>query len=240
MIRLRPSTERGRAHHGWLDSRHSFSFANYYDPAHMGFRGLRVLNEDRVAPGAGFPTHPHRDMEIVTYVLAGALEHRDSMGNGSIIRAGDVQRMSAGTGVTHSEYNHSPRDPVHFLQIWIQPRERGTEPGYAQAHFAAGATRAKAAGEKDGALTLVVSENGRDGSLDIGQDVNVSIARLRAGQARAVAIEKGRGLWVQAVSGDVTIDGQRLAAGDGAAIEDLESVQLQAVTDAEALLFDLA
>jgi quercetin 2,3-dioxygenase len=232
MITIRRSADRGRSEHGWLDSRHTFSFADYYDPAQMGFRALRVINEDRVTPGKGFPTHAHRDMEIVTYVLDGALEHKDSMGNGSIIRPGDVQRMSAGTGVTHSEYNPSPAEPVHFLQIWILPERDGLPPSYEQEKFSADAKR--------GALRLIASRGGDDGSVAVHQDVELFATVLERGDEVAHALQRGRHAWVQVARGAVTLDGTALRQGDGAAVSDAPSVTLRATETSEILLFDLA
>src|SRR5947209_6577665 len=198
MITLHPASERGTTDFGWLDSRHTFSFGDYYDPAHMGFRALRVINDDRVEAGAGFPTHPHRDMEIVTYVLEGAIEHKDSMGNGSIITAGEVQRMSAGTGVTHSEFNHSKKDGLHFLQIWILPEKRDLEPGYEQKKFE----------KKDleGRLRLVVSRDGREGSVRLNQDAAIYSGILAKGTKLEHSIPKGRHAWVHVARGSVVLD----------------------------------
>jgi redox-sensitive bicupin YhaK (pirin superfamily) len=236
MISIRPAHERGHAQHGWLDSHHSFSFADYYDPTHMGFRALRVINEDRVAAGQGFGKHPHRDMEIVSYVLDGALEHSDSMGTGSVIRPGDVQRMSAGTGVAHSEYNASRTDPVHFLQIWLIPKERGIKPGYEQRNF----TDA----EKQGTLRVVASPDGRDGSVTIHTDASIYAGRFAAGETAEHALASGRHAWVQVVRGALSLNGQRLAAGDGASLSDEGSVKLEGLDTqsepAEVLVFDLA
>jgi redox-sensitive bicupin YhaK (pirin superfamily) len=231
-ITVRRAAARGREDHGWLDTRHTFSFAEYYDPAHMGFRALRVINEDRVAPGAGFPPHGHRDMEIVSYVLAGALQHRDSLGTGSVIRPGDVQRMTAGTGVTHSEFNASRDEPVHFLQIWILPRRRGLEPGYEQKAFPED--------EKRNAWRLLASEDGRDGSVTIHQDVRLLVTLLDAGREVRHALAPGRHAWLQVARGRVTLDGVALEAGDGAAVSEARELVLTATADAEALLFDLA
>jgi redox-sensitive bicupin YhaK (pirin superfamily) len=232
MLTIRRAEERGHYDHGWLDTRHSFSFADYHDPAHMGFRHLRVINEDRVAPGQGFGTHPHRDMEILTYVLSGALEHQDNLGNGSIIRPGDVQRMTAGTGVLHSEFNPSPAEPVHFLQIWIVPERRNLSPGYEQKSLPALA--------RDGGLVLVASRDGRDGSLTVHQDVALYAARLQPGQAVTHALAAGRTAWVQVTRGSVALNGQPLAAGDGAALENEAAIGLRADSGSEVLVFDLA
>ncbi len=229
-IDVRKSDARGRANHGWLDSRHTFSFADYYDPAHMGFGPLRVINEDHVAPSRGFGTHPHRDMEIISYVVDGALGHRDTLGNGSVIRPGEVQLMSAGSGIFHSEMNPAPDAPVHFLQIWIQPKRRGGQPRYAQKRF-----------ERDPAqpVQLVVSPDGADGSLVIGQDARIYRALLGKGQAVAQPIDGGRRAWVQVVRGTLVLGGEVLEAGDGAAITDTGTLPLEALADVEALVFDL-
>lgn len=230
---IRKSEERGRAVLDWLDSRHSFSFGGYYDPEHMGFGPLRVINDDRVAPGGGFATHPHRDMEIVTYVLEGALAHRDSLGTGSIIARGDVQRMSAGTGIEHSEFNASDSAPVHLLQIWIVPETKGLEPGYEQKTFAEM--------EKRGRLRLLASRGGRDGSITIHRDVDLYAALLRDGEVVRHETTAGRRLWVQVAGGAVSVDGHRLNAGDGAALDKIDAVEIAGVDDkAEFLLFDLA
>jgi redox-sensitive bicupin YhaK (pirin superfamily) len=231
MTSVRRAAERGRSHLDWLDSRHTFSFADYHDPGHMGFRALRVINEDRVAPGRGFGTHPHRDMEIITYVIDGAVEHRDSMGNGSVIRPGDVQRMSAGTGVTHSEFNPSDAAPVHFLQIWILPERTGLTPSYEQRRFPTA--------EKRGMLRLIASNDGRDGSVVVFQDVDVFAAVLEPGEEVTHALQHGRHAWVQVVSGAAAIDGVALAPGDGAAVSDERAVTLHARESTEVLLFDL-
>jgi redox-sensitive bicupin YhaK (pirin superfamily) len=231
MMTIRPAAERGHADHGWLDSHHTFSFADYYDPKHMGFRTLRVINDDRVAPARGFGTHPHRDMEIVSYVLEGALEHRDSMGTGSVIRPGDVQRMSAGTGVLHSEFNASKTEPVHFLQIWILPGARGVQPSYEQKTFA----RA----DKDGRLRLVVSPDGAEGSVRIHADARVYASVLGEGQKAELALPPGRHAWVHVASGAVRLNGKDLGEGDGAAVSE-ESVRLEGTTGGELLVFDLA
>ena len=204
MMNIRRSHERGHADHGWLDTHHTFSFASYHDPAHMGFRALRVINDDRVVGGAGFPTHPHRDMEIISYVVDGALEHEDSMGNGSIIRPGDVQRMRAGTGVTHSEYNHSKTDPVRFLQIWVVPEERGLEPGYEQEFFG---------DERRGTLRLVASRDGADGSVQIQQDLSMFASVLGDQDEVTHQVAEGRHLWLQVVRGTVSVGGTKLSEG---------------------------
>jgi hypothetical protein len=232
MIVVRRSEERGHFDHGWLDTRHTFSFADYRDPRHMGFRALRVVNEDRVRPGQGFGTHPHRDMEIVTYVLEGGLAHRDSMGHGSTIHPGDVQRMSAGTGVTHSEFNASRTEPVHFLQIWILPDRTGLAPSYEQRRFPEE--------ERRGRLRLLASPDGADGSVTVHQDVRLLAALLAPGQAVGHALAPGRHAWVQVARGAVEVAGQRLSAGDGAALSGETEVALQGIADSEVLLFDLA
>jgi quercetin 2,3-dioxygenase len=232
MITIRPSGERGHAQHGWLESRHTFSFADYHDDAHMGFRALRVINEDRVEPGMGFGTHGHRDMEIISYVLDGALEHKDSLGTGSVIRPGDVQRMSAGTGVRHSEYNASKTAPVHFLQIWIVPAKNGLAPSYEQKHFEPGSLR--------GALRLVASPDGRDGSVTVHQDVTIHAARLGAGESATHAIATGRHAWIHVVRGHANVNGHALAAGDAAALSSEAEARIEGIADAEVLLFDLA
>jgi quercetin 2,3-dioxygenase len=232
MIHLRKSEDRGRADHGWLDSRHTFSFADYHDPHYMGFRSLRVLNEDRVKPGEGFGTHPHHDMEIISYVLEGALEHKDSMGTASVIRPGEVQRMTAGSGVLHSEYNPSKKDPVHFLQIWIVPEKKGLKPGYEQKPFPDD--------ERRNVLRLVASPDRREGSLAIHQDVELHATLLDAGRKIVHPIESGRHAWVQVTRGAIELNGRAMKAGDGAAVSGERSVELAATSDAEALLFDLA
>jgi hypothetical protein len=230
-IDIRPARQRGHADHGWLDTWHTFSFADYHDPRFMGFRTLRVINEDVVAPGRGFPTHGHRDMEIITYVLQGALQHRDSLGTGSIIRPGEVQRMSAGTGVRHSEANASPSEPVHLLQIWIEPARPGIEPGYEQ--------RAFADEDKQGRLRLVASPDGAEGSVTIHQDARVYATRLGPGQRVVHPLATGRHAWLQVARGSLALNGARLAAGDGAAVSAEAVVTLVGEQDAEALLFEL-
>ncbi len=232
MIELRRAAERGHANHGWLDSFHSFSFADYHDPRHMGFGSLRVINEDRIQPGAGFATHSHRDMEIVSYVLEGALAHQDSMGNGSTIVPGDVQRMSAGTGVRHSEYNHEQAGVTHFLQIWIEPRVRGIPPGYEQKHFDAAAKR--------GQLLLVASPDGRDGSLTIHQDATMHATLLDGGERVAHRLPNGRRAYVHVTRGRLTANGNELGAGDALKASDVPEIVLERGEQAEALLFDLA
>jgi redox-sensitive bicupin YhaK (pirin superfamily) len=231
MIQIRRAKDRGHADHGWLDTSHTFSFADYYDPQHMGFRALRVINEDKVAPGAGFPTHPHRDMEIITYVLSGGVAHKDSMGNGSTIRPGEVQRMSAGTGVTHSEFNASKDEPLHFLQIWIVPERRGIEPSYEQ--------RAFSEAERKGRLRLVAAPDGKDGAVTIHQDAKLYASLLPRGGTAEHALLPGRHAWLQVARGKVALGKEELAQGDGAAISDEREVRISAVEDAEILLFDL-
>jgi redox-sensitive bicupin YhaK (pirin superfamily) len=232
MLTIRPAAERGHADHGWLDSHHTFSFADYFDPAHSGFRALRVINEDRVAAGKGFGAHGHRDMEILSYVLDGSLEHKDSMGTGSIIRPGDVQRMSAGTGVMHSEFNPSRTEPVHFLQIWIIPGQRGIAPGYEQRTFSTD--------ERRGKLRVVASPDARDGSLTIHADAVVYAGLLGAGDAGELALAPGRHAWVHVARGQAKVNGRDLGPGDGAAISDESQVRVEGVSDAELLVFDLA
>ena len=231
MAQLRSAMERGHAQHGWLDSYHSFSFADYYDPKHMGVSNLRVINDDTVEPGAGFGTHGHRDMEIISYVLDGALEHKDSMGNGSIIRPGDVQRMSAGTGVHHSEYNHSQTEPVHFLQIWLLPNRTGVQPGYEQKHFLRESRRAR--------LALLVSPDGRDGSLSSHQDGFLYGTLLEAGETVEHALDAGRRAYVHVASGRVAVNGIVLGSGDGATLDDDTHIHLEGMEPVEVLLFDL-
>jgi redox-sensitive bicupin YhaK (pirin superfamily) len=231
MLNLRRAHERGHAQHGWLDSWHTFSFADYQDAAHMGFRNLRVINEDRVQPGRGFGTHPHRDMEIVTYVLEGALEHKDSMGNGSIIRPGEVQRMSAGTGVFHSEYNASKTEGVHFLQIWMLPGQRGIAPGYEQKRFEPATRR--------GALRLVASPDGADGSVTVHTDARLYAALLEDGERATHTLAPGRSAWVHVARGQVEVNGHRLSAGDAASLSQEAAVELVGKKGAEVLLFDL-
>lgn len=232
MIQVRRSAERGHARHGWLESYHTFSFADYHDPRFMGFRQLRVINEDRVQPGQGFGTHSHRDMEIISYILDGALEHRDSMGTGSIIRPGDVQKMSAGTGVSHSEFNHSADEIVHFLQIWILPDRAGWEPSYEQ--------RAFPADERRDRLRLVAAGDGRDGSISIHQDADLYASLLSSGTSVEHPLAAGRHAWVQVARGSIAVNGETLEAGDGAAISDERMLRLSAVRDAELLVFDLS
>jgi quercetin 2,3-dioxygenase len=232
MIQIRKSDERGHANHGWLDTRFTFSFADYYDPKYVQFRTLRVMNDDRVAGGGGFPTHPHRDMEIVTYVLEGALAHKDSMGNGSTIRPGDVQYMSAGTGVAHSEFNASRTEPVHLYQIWMFPDKNGHKPRYDQKNFSEA--------EKRGKLRLLVSPDGRDGSVEIRQDNELYATVLQPGESVKHELKPERHAYVQVARGSVKLNGQALEAGDGAAISGEKALQLTGVEDAEVLVFDLA
>lgn len=230
MMTLRKAEDRGHADHGWLDSYHTFSFAGYYDPAHMGFRSLRVINDDKIAPGAGFGTHPHRDMEIITYVLNGALQHKDSMGNGRIIHPGEVQYMAAGTGVQHSEFNPSDRETVHLLQIWIQPDCKGAKPRYEEK------TLAEA---KSGALHLIASKTGRGGSIQINQDTDLYVAKLNSGDRITQELRPKRHAWLQVAEGEVTLNGQRLKAGDAAAFSDEPHIELAASQNSQVLLFDL-
>lgn len=231
MMEVRKANQRGHVNMGWLDSHHTFSFGQYYDPKFMGYRSLRVINDDWVRGGAGFPSHPHRDMEILTYVYAGALEHKDSMGNGSVIRPGDVQRMSAGTGVVHSEYNQSADEPVRFLQIWIVPDQVGTQPGYEQKAFPEA--------ERQEQLRLVASPTGEQGSLQVGQDVRLYASLLSADREVRYDLAPGRGLWLQVVSGEMQVADAVLGAGDGAAVEGESEVRVRARDDAQFLLFDL-
>ena len=232
MLNLRRAEERGRANFGWLDSRHSFSFGSYFDDKHMGFGPLRVINDDRVAGGGGFPTHPHADMEIVTYVLEGALEHKDSLGTGSVVRPGDVQRMSAGSGIRHSEFNASQSDSVHFLQIWIVPEKRGLTPGYEQKTFSDD--------DKRGRLRLVGSRDGRDGSVSIHRDVDLYATVLGDKDAVSHELKTGRVAWVQVARGSATLNGEQLYPGDGVAVEAPGSLELSGTSDAEVLVFDMA
>lgn len=232
MIRIRKSAERGHFDFGWLNTFHTFSFDRYYDPDHMAFRSLRVINEDRVAPAGGFPTHSHRDMEIITYILEGALRHQDSMGNGSVIRPGDVQRMTAGTGVAHSEFNDSKSEPVHLLQIWILPNQHNLTPGYEQKAFSRE--------ERLGQLRLIASPDGRSGSVRINQDAKVYASILDTGQEIEHPMAEPRHAWLQVARGSVMVNDETLGQGDGAAISDEGSVRLSSVEPAEILLFDLA
>jgi redox-sensitive bicupin YhaK (pirin superfamily) len=232
MINILKSEQRGRANHRWLDTHFTFSFADYFDPEHVQFRTLRVMNDDRIAGGGGFPMHPHRDMEIVTYVLEGALEHRDSMGNGSVIQPGDIQYMSAGTGVTHSEFNASKSEGVHLYQIWMFPEKKGLKPVYGQKNFSEA--------EKRGKLRLVASPDGRDGSVKIRQDNEMYATVLGAGESVRHELKPERHAYVQVARGSVKLNGTRLETGDGAAISAEKAVELTGVKDAEVLLFDLA
>jgi len=232
MLKVRRAEDRGHADHGWLNTYHTFSFADYYDPAHMGFRGLRVINEDRVQAGKGFGTHPHRDMEIISYVLDGGLEHRDSMGNGSVIRPGDVQRMSAGTGVTHSEFNASHEHLVHFLQIWLLPAERGIKPGYEQ--------RSMDRQGQAGRLQLVASPDGRDGSVTIHADVSLYAGQFEKGSAGVLALPNGRHAWVHVARGTASVNGHELKAGDAVAMSEIPEVHVEGLKGSEVLVFDLA
>ena len=232
MIQIRKSHKRGHANHGWLDTHFTFSFADYYDPKHVQFRTLRVMNDDRVAGGGGFPMHPHRDMEIVTYVLEGELEHRDSMGNGSVIKPGDIQYMSAGTGVTHSEFNASETEPAHLYQIWMFPEKQGLKPTYGQKNFSEA--------EKRGKLRLLVSPDGRDGSVKIRQENDLYATILGAGEMVKHDLKPDRHAYVQVARGSVKLNGQKLEEGDGAAISDEKTVELTGADKAEVLLFDLA
>src|SRR6185295_13796399 len=231
MIVVRSAQDRGHANHGWLDSHHTFSFADYYDPREMGFGALRVINEDRVAPGKGFGTHPHRDMEIISYVLEGALAHKDSIGTGSVIRPGDVQRMSAGTGVLHSEFNPSPQDPVHFLQIWIEPNEYGIAPSYEQKNFSGD--------RKQGHLRLIASPDAADGSVKIHQDARVYAAVLDSGDVVNYSLPPSRKAYVQVARGVVELNDNALSAGDGAKVSGEQELRLSGGKAAEVLLFDL-
>ena len=231
MIRIRKAANRGHFNHGWLDTYHTFSFADYYDPGHMGFRSLRVINDDRVQPGQGFGMHGHRDMEIVTYVLEGALEHRDSMGNGSIIRAGELQRMSAGTGVRHSEFNPSNKDWVHLYQIWLLPDQNGLKPSYEELAMN---------NQEPGRFRLVASPDGGEGGLTIHQDARLYLASLLPGQEASHDMERGRAAWLQVLKGSVNLQGNPLSAGDGVAITDENAIAVQAAGPSEVLLFDLA
>lgn len=231
MLTVRKANDRGLADHGWLQSRHTFSFAGYHDPAHMGFRTLRVINDDRVSPGQGFGTHPHRDMEIFSYVLQGALEHRDSLGNGRVLKPGQIQLMSAGRGVTHSEFNPSSNEATRFLQVWILPRERGLAPGYTEWHLKGGHTSVP--------KVLVISSDGRDGSATIHQDADIYRLRLKSAQEVTHQLAAGRGAWLQIATGSLTINGTRLQEGDGASTENSGELSFRAIEPVEALLFDL-
>jgi redox-sensitive bicupin YhaK (pirin superfamily) len=231
-LTVRRSLERGHANHGWLDSYHTFSFADYYDPAHMGFRSLRVINQDKVAPGAGFPTHPHRDMEIFSYVVSGAIAHKDSMGNGRELLPGQIQLMSAGSGVTHSEFNPLKNEPLHLLQIWILPNTRGLTPSYTEWH-------PSAESESENKV-LVISPDGRENSATIHQDADVYRVRLKAGESISHDLPPGRGLWLQLIKGELTSDETTLRPGDAASTEAPGAIRFTATEDSEALLFDLA
>jgi redox-sensitive bicupin YhaK (pirin superfamily) len=231
MLTIRRSGERGHINHGWLDTYHTFSFGDYYDPQWMGYRSLRVINDDKVAPGYGFPMHGHRDMEIVTYVLEGELEHRDSMGNGGVIRPGEIQYMSAGTGVRHSEFNPSPENQVHLLQIWIMPREERLEPAYAQQSFG---------DARRGKLCLLASQDGRDGSVPIRQDASIYAAILGGGQSVQHELVAGRGAWLQVARGEVSLNGNMLKPGDGVGVEEESVLEIACKAEGEILLFDLA
>jgi redox-sensitive bicupin YhaK (pirin superfamily) len=230
MMNIRKSGERGHANHGWLDSYHTFSFADYYDPEHESFRALRVINEDFIAPGKGFGTHPHRDMEIITYMLSGALEHKDSMGNGRVIRTGEAQYMAAGSGVRHSEFNPNPNEAAHLLQIWIQPDESGVKPRYAEKSLA---------GAETGKWHLVTSKMGRDGSMAIHQDADLWLAKLEPGQKVAHKLGSARHAWLHVAEGKVTVNGKELAAGDAAALDAPAAAEVKALERAQVLLFDL-
>lgn len=232
MMKLRNAADRGHANHGWLNSRHSFSFADYYAPDNMGFRDLRVINEDRVIGGAGFPKHPHRDMEIISYVVEGALEHRDSMGNGSIIRPGDVQRMTAGHGVTHSEFNHSKTAPVRFLQIWIQPNARALEPGYEQKAFSDES--------RSGVLRLIASPDQAEGSVKIHQDARLYSSLLKRGESVTHNVGEDRHVWLQIIEGKIRANGHELSAGDGASLSSATELHLESIAPSHFLLFDLS
>jgi len=232
MMVIRPGAARGHFDHGWLDTYHTFSFASYHDPQHMGFRSLRVINEDRVKPCEGFGTHAHRDMEILTWVLEGALEHKDSMGNGSIIRPGDIQRMSAGTGVTHSEFNPSRDEPVHLLQIWLLPRQRGLSPGYEEKRFLPETRR--------GGLRLIAARDGREGAVTIHQDADLWTALVEPGESVGHVLVAGRHAWLHVAAGAISANGLALRAGDGAAISDEKAIEVTASERSEILLFDLS
>lgn len=232
MLTVRKAEDRGHANHGWLDTYHTFSFANYYDSKHMGFRALRVINEDRVSPTAGFGTHGHRDMEIITYVLEGALEHKDNIGNGSVIQPGEVQRMTAGTGILHSEFNHSETEAVHLLQIWLLPDQNGLSPSYEQRNFSPAKTPGK--------LHLVAAKDGREGAVTVHQDVDLYAAVLKEGDRLSHTLKPQRHAWIQVARGAITLNGLSLDTSDGAAISNEAEVIIEATQDAEFLLFDLA
>jgi redox-sensitive bicupin YhaK (pirin superfamily) len=231
MMNIRRANERGHASHGWLESHHTFSFADYYDPRWMGFRALRVINDDLIQPGMGFGTHPHRDMEIITYILSGALEHRDSMGNGRVIQAGELQYMAAGTGIEHSEFNPAQDHSVHLLQIWIQPDETGVTPRYAEKSFQAAPS---------GKLLLAASKTGRDGSIAIHQDADLWLARLKPGDRVQHSLARGRHAWLHVAEGELSLGGETLQGGDAAAISEEGALELRATKPAQVLLFDLA
>lgn len=231
MNTIRRSNERGHANHGWLNSYHSFSFADYFDPKHVEFGPLRVINEDRVAAGAGFGTHPHRDMEIISYVLEGELAHKDSMGNGSTIRPGDVQRMTAGTGVRHSEFNPSPKDPVHFLQIWIQPNATGIEPSYEEKHFAES--------DKRGRLRLIASPDAAEGSVLIHQDAKLYAGLFEGNESATLELQRGRRSYIHVARGEVRVNGSELSTGDALKLTDTSTVTIEGGKQAEVLVFDL-
>jgi quercetin 2,3-dioxygenase len=232
MIRLRKARDRGHADHGWLDTHHTFSFASYYDPAHMGFRSLRVMNEDRVTPGRGFGVHSHQDMEIVSYVLEGALEHKDSMGNGEVLRPGEFQRISAGTGIAHSEFNPSKSEPTHFYQIWLLPESNGLSPSYEQKRFDDPELR--------NTLRLVASRDGENGSLTIHQDARIYLSKLDAGRTVEFTIARGRHAWLQVLRGGVTLNGKTMQTSDGVAVSNEATLTVSATSDTEIMLFDLA
>lgn len=232
MLEIRKADERGYADHGWLKSRHTFSFANYYDPKHMGFSNLRVINEDRIAGGTGFGAHPHKDMEIISYVVKGALEHKDSMGTVAVIKPGEVQRMTAGTGVVHSEYNAQKMDETHFFQIWIQPKETGVKPGYGQKSFEKDLNSKK--------LVLVASNDEREGSIGINQDADMYISRLKSGDNLEFKVREGRGVWAQVVRGSLKVGDKTITAGDAVSTKDAQLLNFQASEDSEIILFDLA
>lgn len=231
MVQLRPADERGVTRIDWLDSRHSFSFGEYYDAKNLGFRALRVINDDRVAPGQGFGTHAHRDMEIITYVLEGALEHRDSLGTGSVIRSGDLQKMSAGTGIRHSEFNASATEPVHFLQIWVVPERAGLAPGYQQIHFKPE--------DRQGRLQLVAANESRDDLIRVHQDARLYLTDVTAGQKVSHALDPKRHAWIHVARGNITVNGNRLQAGDGVSISNEGAIELTSEGQGEALVFDL-
>lgn len=232
MIQIRPGEQRGGGDYGWLKTHHTFSFSDYWDPKWMGFRSLRVINEDWVAPNNGFPTHPHRDMEIITYILEGKLEHKDSLGTGSVILPGDGQRMTAGSGIRHSEFNPSATEPAHLLQIWITPEKDGLKPSYEQKSFPEA--------EKQGKLRLIASRDAKDGSVKINQDAQLYVSLLKPGEEVAHELGAGRHGWLQVARGSVELNGQKLGQGDGAAISDEKTLNIKGAEDAEVLLFDLA